>query len=113
MGIRNRHFTYKGQIKISRSDMSLLQMGKKKCTVRLGIIEVSGSDLVMTDGHQHVKIRISEVDNRRVYRELRNQDALDEGFSSLEELQNDLRTYYGKIDPEQPVTIIRFETAAN
>jgi hypothetical protein len=109
MGIRNRRFTYRGQIKISPSDMSLLKSGKKRCTVRVGIIDVSGTDLYMTDGRQRVKIRISEVDNHRVYRELINQDALDEGFSSLEELQKDLSVYYGKIDPEQPVTIIRFD----
>lgn len=111
MGIRNRRFTYKGQIKISPSDMSLLKEGKKKCTVRIGIIDVSGTDLLMTDGNQRVKIRVSEVDNHRVYRELRSQDAIDEGFSSLEELQKDLSKYYGKIDPEQPITVIRFDIA--
>lgn len=111
MGIINRRFTYKGQIKISPSDMSLLKNGKKKCTVRVGIIEVSGTDLFMTDGKLRVKIRIAEVDNHRVYRELTNQDALDEGFSSLEELQKDLNTYYWNIDPEQPVTVIRFDVA--
>src|ERR1700756_274394 len=111
MGIRNRHFTYKGQIKISPSDMSLLKEGKKRYTGRSGIIEVSGAELFMTSGNQRVKIRISQVDNHRVYRELSNQDALDEGFSSLEELQKDLSTYYGKIDPEQPVTVIRLDVA--
>lgn len=108
MAIRNRRFTYKGRIKISASDMVLLQQGRKKCTIRIGIIDVSGTDLLMTDGNQDVAIRVSEVDNRRVYRELANQDALDEGFASLEELQMDLKKYYGKIDPEQPVTVIRF-----
>ncbi|MGD0957214.1 MAG: ASCH domain-containing protein [Candidatus Acidiferrales bacterium] len=91
--------------------MSLLKEGKKKCTVRVGIVDVSGTDLFMTDGTQRVKIRVSEVDNHKVYRELNNQDALDEGFSSLEELQKDLSKYYGKIDPEQPVTVIRFDIA--
>ncbi len=111
MGIKNRRFTYKGQIKISSSDMSLLQDGRKKCTVRVGIIDIHETDLFMTDGKQRVKIRISEVDNHRVYRELTNQDAIDEGFSSLEQLKNDLSKYYGKIDPEQPVTVIRFDIA--
>lgn len=109
MGIRNRRFTYRGQIKISPSDMSLLKNGKKRCTVRLGVIEVVGTDIFMTDGKQRVKIQISGVDNQRVYRELSDQDAWDEGFSSLEELQQDLKTYYGNIDPEQPITVIRFE----
>jgi hypothetical protein len=89
--------------------MSLLKEGKKRCTVRIGMIDVSGTDLFMTDGNERVKIRVSEVDNRKVYRELSNQDAFDEGFESLEELQKDLSKYYGKIDPEQPVTVIRFE----
>ena len=111
MGIRNRRFTYRGQIKISSSDMSLLKEGKKKCTIRVGIIDVDGRELFMADGNRRVKIRVSEVDNHRVYRELSNQDALDEGFSSLEELQKDLSKYYGKIDPEQPVTVIRFDIA--
>lgn len=89
--------------------MSLLRRGQKKCTVRVGVINVIGTDLFMTDGQQRVKIRISEVDNQRVYRELTNQDALDEGFSSLAELQKDLSVYYGTIDPDQPVTVIRFD----
>jgi hypothetical protein len=111
MGIRNRRFTYRNQIKISPSDMSLLQDGRKKCTIRVGIIDIDGTDLFMTDGKQQVKIRVSEVDNHRVYRELTIQDAVDEGFSSLEDLQKDLTKYYGKIDPEQPMTVIRFNTA--
>ncbi|SRR5579885_813485 len=111
MGIRNRRFTYKGQIKISSSDMSLLQDRKKKCTIRLGIIDVNGPDIFMTDGKMRVKVRISEVDNQRVYRELTNQDAIDEGFASLEELHKDLAKYYGRIDPDQPVTVIRFTVA--
>jgi len=111
MSIRNRRFTYKNQIKISASDMFLLQDGKKKCTIRVGIIDIDGADLLMTDGHRRVKIRVSEVDNHRVYRELTNQDAIDEGFSSLAELQKDLTKYYGRIDPEQPVTVIRFSRA--
>lgn len=111
MGIRNRRFTYKGQIRISPSDMSLLRSGKKRCTVRIGIIDVNGKHLYATDGKQRVRIRVSEVDNHRVYRELTSQDALDEGFSSLEELQKDLSVYYGTIDPEQPVTVIRFDVA--
>jgi len=31
--------------------------------------------------------------------------------ASGEELQKDLRKYYGKIAPEQPVTVMRFDTA--
>jgi hypothetical protein len=111
MGIRDRRFTYKGQIKISPSDMSLLQDGRKKCTIRLGIIEVQGTNLLMTDGKQRVMVRVSEVDNHRVYRELTEQDAVDEGFSSLDDLRKDLAKYYGKIDAEQPVTVIRFSIA--
>jgi len=113
MAIKNPRFTYSGQIKISSSDMALLQAGKKKCTVRLGTIDVSGTDLLMTDGKQRIRIHISQVDNRKVYRELSEQEALDEGFCSLQELQEDLSKYYGRIDPEQPVTVIRFEVADN
>jgi hypothetical protein len=108
MAIKNTRFTYKSQIKIGPPDMALLLAGKKKCTIRVGINEVGGEDMVMTDGKQRVKVRISEVDNRRLYSELTNQDAIDEGFNSLEELRKDLSKYYGKIDPEQPVTVIRF-----
>ncbi len=111
MGIINRRFTYRGQIKISTGDMSLVRSGRKTCTVRLGIVDVSGADIYLTDGQDRVKVRIADTDNRRVFRELSNQDALDEGFSSVEELREDLKTYYGKIDPEQPITVIRFVVA--
>ncbi len=91
--------------------MSLVRSGRKTCTVRLGVVDVSGTEIYLTDGHERVKVRIAGVDNRRVFRELNNQDAVDEGFSSVEELREDLKTYYGNIDPEQPITVIRFVVA--
>ncbi len=108
MGIIQRRFTYRGKIKLSSNDMALARSGRKTCTVRLGILEVAGSEIDLTDGEDRIKVSIREVDNKRVYRELSDQDASEEGFNSVEELRLDLQQYYKRIDPEQPITVIRF-----
>jgi hypothetical protein len=62
----------------------------------------------LTDGSNTFKVRIVFVETEP-YRNLTAQHAQWEGFNSLEELQKDLEKYYRRIDPDQPVTTIRFE----
>jgi hypothetical protein len=74
----------------------------------LGSLKVDGSVMDLTDGQDTAKVRIVSVETEP-YRNLNLQHAQWEGFSSVEELQKDLAKYYRRIDPEQPITIIRFE----
>jgi hypothetical protein len=108
MPIINRTFTYRGSIKVSSSDLALARAGRKICTIRLGILQVAANLLDLTDGKGRLRVKIVEVDNRRKYGELTDEDAKMDGLNSIDELDADLRKFYGRIDPKQPMTIIHF-----
>lgn len=74
----------------------------------MGVAKVDGEQMDLTDGSNTLKVRIVSVETEP-YGNLTDQHAQWEGFNSLEELQRDLAKYYRKIDPDQPVTTIRFE----
>ncbi len=49
------------------------------------------------------------VDTSRHFEDLTDQDALDEGFQNKQELVEDLKRYYRRLDAHQPITVIYFE----
>lgn len=104
-----RQYIYSEKIKISRSDMTLLRAGRKRCTIRLGKATVATSEILMTDGRKSVPVKILKVDNARCFKEISPQDAFDEGFDSREELIQDLRQYYPHTRDTDPITVIYFE----
>ena len=108
MAIVNRQFTYKKKIKVSSEDFQSAREGKKIATIRLGTALVDGDQIDLTDGNNFLKVRIVSVVTEP-YKELSDQHARWEGFQNVSELQKDLEKYYRKIDPEQPITTIRFE----
>lgn len=108
MAIVNREFTYRGRIKVSRSDLAAAEEGRKTCTIRLGVAHVDEPTIDLTDGANSLRVKIASVSTER-FRDLSEEHARCEGFITVEELQADLRTYYPQIDADQPVTIIRFE----
>ena len=108
MALVNRQFTYKRSIKVSADDLALARSGAKTCTIRLGIASVGAELMDLSDGQDVLKVRIVSVETEP-YRNLTQQHAQWEGFSTVEELKKDLEKYYRRIDQDQPVTIIRFE----
>jgi hypothetical protein len=110
MAIVNRQFTYKRRIKVSSEDFQSAREGKKTATIRLGTALLEGDHIDLTDGTHSLKVKILSV-MTEPYKELSDQHAHWEGFQNVSELQKDLEKYYRKIDPEQPVTTIRFELA--
>jgi hypothetical protein len=108
MTIRSRMFTYQGTIRVSRSDLRLVREGRKTCTIRLGTASVASEIVTLTDGRDGIQVRILGVDASRVFDQISQIDAEAEGFDSLPQLHEDLRTYYGDVDPSQPVTVINF-----
>ena len=109
MAFNNRQYTYRVKIRISRDGMALLRAGQKKCTVQMGTVSVASDEILMTDGISQMAVRITKIDSNRRFRELTDQDARDEGFSTREELMKDLKHYYPRARDEHPVTLIYFE----
>ena len=104
-----RAFVYSKVIKISRGDMTLLRAGKKKCTIRMGNASVSTAEINVSDGRTSVPVRITDVDNRRTFGQLTDDDAKAEGFATRDELISDLRKYYPRASSSDQVTVIYFE----
>jgi hypothetical protein len=109
MPIIDRRFSYRGKIGVSSGDLELARRGLKRCTIRLGVANVLGETISLSDRTNTLRARITNVDSGRVYRQLTDEDAIKEGFLTKAELDHDLRQYYGKIEPEQPITVIEFE----
>ena len=86
-----------------------LLSGEKATTVRLGIFKPK-YDEVIVHGHGRplAKARITRVEYKLV-RELTEEDARRDGFSSLEEMLDALKKVYGDISPDDKVTILHLE----
>ncbi|NOZ88304.1 MAG: ASCH domain-containing protein [Crenarchaeota archaeon] len=83
--------------------------GRKRATIRLGRVRVKYDELIVHGGGRPVaKVRVKNVVYKKV-RDLTLEDALKDGFSSVEELLQALRKAYGEIRPDDYVTIIEFE----
>lgn len=106
--IKQRSFVYRRRIKISAADWDMAATGRKTCTIRLGKVRVNGETVLLSDGGRELRVRILRIDDQKVFRDLADADIACEGYTGLAELENDLRQYYGDVDPNQPMTIIHF-----
>ena len=87
----------------------LLLSGKKRATIRLGKVIPKYNEVVIHSwGRPIAKAKITKVIYKKV-RELTDEDARKDGFSSKEELMNELRNVYGSVKPDDLVTIIELE----
>jgi hypothetical protein len=106
--IKDRSFTYRGQIKVSKSDLRLAKAGRKTCTIRFGTAMVQGDEIDLTDGRDRIRVRILAVDTHRPYADITDEEARADGVDSLAALDADLRRFYGRLHPDQPMTLIHF-----
>ncbi len=98
-----RHLMLKGEY------VDDILSGRKKATIRLGIVKLKHNELIVHGGGRPVaKIRVTNVRYKRVS-ELTDEDAAIDGFRSKEELLEALRRAYGEVRPDDYVTIIEFE----
>jgi hypothetical protein len=111
MALVTRRFVYNTSIKVSAADLNLAKMGKKICTIRLGTLGVSKEFVNLVSGRNVLKVKIVSVETDKRFCDLGDEHVKREGYLSLEELHADLKTYYGTVEPTQPITIINFERA--
>ncbi len=90
--------------------VGMILEGKKRSTIRKGIkIYKRGVVVELTaDGEPFGEARITRVVVKRVS-ELDDLDAIMDGFTSKEELLDELKRIYGSIDEDEFVTVIHFE----
>ncbi len=83
--------------------------GEKITTVRLGIVKPKYEDVIIHGGGRPIcKARIEKVEHKMV-KELSHVDAIRDGFKDLLQLLKELEKFYGKLNPYDWVTIIKFK----
>ncbi len=98
-----RHLMVKGKY------VKDLLNGRKKATIRKGIVKPKYHEIIIHGGGKPVaKARIKSITYKRLS-ELTDQDAVLDGFTSREELVRELEKVYGKLDPNEWVSIIELE----
>lgn len=86
-----------------------LLSGEKTVTIRLGIVKPKYRELIVHAGGRPVaKVYVDKVTYKRVY-ELTLNEALKEGFCSVEELLNELRKVYGNLPADAWVTVMELK----
>ncbi|MEM3980342.1 MAG: ASCH domain-containing protein [Ignisphaera sp.] len=88
----------------------LILTGKKTTTIRLGRVVPKSSEVIIhSNGRPIAEAKIKNIIYKKV-KELKEEDAIRDGYSSLQELLSDLRNIYKvDINPDDEVTIIEFE----
>ncbi len=98
-----RHIMMRGEY------AKLMLEGKKRATIRLGKVVPKYDEVIIHSwGKPVAKARITKVTYKKV-KELTDEDARRDGFKNKEELLRELRHVYGKVSPNDLVTIIEFE----
>ncbi|MCS7386049.1 MAG: ASCH domain-containing protein [archaeon GB-1867-005] len=98
-----RHMMFKGRY------AKQILSGEKITTVRLGIVKPKYEDVIIHGGGRPIcKARIEKVEHKMV-KELSHVDAIRDGFKDLLQLLKELEKFYGKLNPYDWVTIIKFK----
>ncbi len=98
-----RHLMIKGRY------VDDLLSGRKHATIRRGIVKPKYREIIIHGGGRPVaKAIIKRVVHKRL-RELNDQDAVLDGFRNRVELLGELEKVYGRLDPDEWVTIIELE----
>ncbi|NPA48085.1 MAG: ASCH domain-containing protein [Thermococci archaeon] len=90
--------------------LELLLSGKKRGTVRLGRLRIEPGSVVTLHAGGYVvgKALVKDVEYKKVS-ELTEEDARADGFGSLDELLEALRSHYTRLKEDDVVTVVRFE----
>jgi hypothetical protein len=101
------------QFKLIDRFFELVLSGEKTSTIRYGFVFVTNELLPLCSGARRLFIRILKIDYTKTFASLRDEDAVSDGFQSVEQLRSELLRFYPHIQPEDPVTIFHFEVTNN
>jgi len=98
-----RHLMVKGKY------VDLILSGKKTATIRKGYWVPKFKEIILHGGGRPFAVaEITDVIYKKL-RELSNEEVLEDGFSSKDELVKELRKAYGDVHENDLVTIIKFK----
>ncbi|MHC1636950.1 MAG: ASCH domain-containing protein [Candidatus Nezhaarchaeales archaeon] len=102
LGFLGRH------IMLKKDFADLVLAGIKTATIRLGVVKPKKRQVLLHSGGRVLaELEITDVEVKKV-RELTDEDAKQDGFQSKQQLIENLEKIYGRLRPDDNVTIIRF-----
>ncbi|MHC1627227.1 MAG: ASCH domain-containing protein [Candidatus Nezhaarchaeales archaeon] len=102
LGFLGRH------IMLKKDFADLVLAGIKTATIRLGVVKPKKRQVLLHSGGKVLaELEITDVEVKKV-RELTDEDAKQDGFQSRQQLIENLEKIYGRLRPDDHVTIIRF-----
>lgn len=105
-------FTYRGPIRISEGDMTLALDGRKRCTIRKGLVDVSSPRTKLVSRTRSLSIEVERIERGIAFEALDESHAKGEGLETIAELHDDLRKYYPDLRQGSVLTVIWFRSVA-
>jgi len=97
------------QLRLADRFFDLVLSGKKTSTIRYGLVFFNNEKLQLRSNARTVSIRLVKIDYSKMFGDLNEEDALGDGFQTLNQLKSELRGFYGDVPLEYPMTIIHFK----
>jgi len=95
-------------LRLSPEFFTAVYRGDKRTTIRKGRKFPTSDLLLLEGGKEHLLVRVTDVIHKR-FSKLTDEDARNDGFSSLHDLQSSLRVLYPDLQGNSIVTIICFQ----
>lgn len=100
------------RIRLKPEYMPLVAEGRKRSTVRAGLVKIEPGAAEVVSGLSTLPIQVTGMVVKRLD-ELGDDDARTDGFDSLFELRQALRRFYPGLGEGDPVSIVYFEPATS
>jgi hypothetical protein len=86
----------------------LVRAGAKRSTVRAGRRRISPGPAEIVSGNARIPIQVTDV-KYKTFADLTQADALTDGFTSREELQRELLSFYPDLRDNDAISVIYFD----
>jgi hypothetical protein len=97
------------ELLLEDSFIDLIISGQKKSTVRFGFVFPEDNILKLLSSNRSVDVELTMVNYSVTFGSLNQDDAINDGFKSLEELKNVLKGFYPSISDNDQMTILHFK----
>lgn len=96
-------------IRLSDRFHTLVVDGKKRSTIRLGLVFFNDNIISLKFGRSELLAKILKIDYSKSFADLNEEDAIKDGFLNLQTLHAELLHFYPAISGADQVTIVHFQ----
>ena len=107
MEYNKKHIVKK--IRVLDEYIDLILKNTKKSTIRQGIVIIKNKLILIEYNKRKILVKITKIDYSKRFGDLNENYAITDGFKSLSDLKNQLKSFYPDISKKDPITIINFE----